>query len=335
MGKLEIMLKQYEFLRKEIVQCIYLRQLAIVGIFTTILAGLSVLLSESVSCQPCGSLQLGAIGMAFLVNCFGSLYVHEQHRNRRACHFNLMLERLMTKEARDTTIVEFGEGENKRTVSPIIGWENFLMKSKACKRLNGPFYVARYLGVSLPILVFSVPLVVAVLISFPTFGLVLSDWKLLLPLVVSLGSVSVLVMLGLTVAGQWKKSKDIRFHTTWWCMGLTGAFYLSPLVIVLIHLVRFALSEVSPHCTRPGATVILGFESPLPVLIALVVVGLPLGFWTLYIFFNVMKWLGESAEARAGVEVPMEEAVGQWIADYCKELDDDSKLLKKWDKLPH
>jgi hypothetical protein len=170
MEKLDIMMKQYEFLRKEIVQCIYLRQLAIVGIFTTIVAGIGVLFADREFPLPEGALQAGAIGIALLVNAFGSLYLHEQFRNRRACQFNLILERLMTRAATERLFAE-EKGRLAKHVRPVIGWENVLMYSRACKRLNGPFYIARYLGVLAPILIFSVPLMALLFASFSLYGL--------------------------------------------------------------------------------------------------------------------------------------------------------------------
>ena len=70
---LEIMLRQYEFLRTEINQCTLLRQAAVVGIFTTMVGGaggLFVLSSEAL--QP-NALLFGALGVVFLVNAFAEV----------------------------------------------------------------------------------------------------------------------------------------------------------------------------------------------------------------------------------------------------------------------
>lgn len=340
MGKLEIMLRQYEFLRKEIVQCIYLRQAAVLGIFTTIVAGMGFLFAERDTPIPVLALQLGVVGIAFLVNAFGSLYLHEQHRNRRACQFNLILERLITKAAISTKVFP---DEDDVNVCPIIAWENFLMYSEECKRLNGPFYIARYLGVALPILVFSVPLIVVT--SSLNLNLEHYNFWHLFPSVLSFVSVCLLIGAGLLEASQREKpSVRCRINlSSRRLRQILTVIYISPLFILGVYFLIFALRATESTADTSFINYLLALLCGVSVL---------LGCWSTYVFFYIMKWLGESkkgskeppqkkdpgaAQSNPGKDTqtpePGESGVGQWMLSYCERIagsDSRQLMLSEW-----
>ncbi|MFC2095890.1 hypothetical protein ACFLSW_05595 [Candidatus Bipolaricaulota bacterium] len=340
LGHLEIMLRQYELLRSEINQCTLLRQAAVVGIFTTLVAGMGGLFVLRSDPLTPGLLQLGVIGVVFLVNAFGSLYLHEQHRNRRVCAFVLILERLLTKAASDYAI---SQGEGGSAVCPIMAWENFLAYSEASDRLNGPLYKARYLGVALPILVFGVPLIVATFSLIPNPELNLF-WRGV-PLLVSCVSVLLLIGFALWEASQKEKDPDKkRIDSRSRPLRLfLQSLYICPLPILAVYIACF-----------PSSDIILssGFSLPGYLLAGVAVVSTSFGFWSTYVFFGIMKWLSEEeqvcqnhpqqgklasgpsdlGENDAALE---ESSIGRWLLSYCERIAHSSPedlMLRSWSR---
>ena len=318
-----IMLKQYELLRHEIVQCINLRQLAIVGIFTSILAGLGVLITQGAAVSQIaksGALPFVAIGVAFLVNAFGSLYLHEQHRNRRACIFNLAIERLLTKlacRAAGTQVVPAGAAEaTPKKCFPVIAWENFLTLSKTCKKLNTPFYKARYLGVGLPILVFSAPILTLTLVGYSPHGNIGDPfWRLML---FGLSAASVCALMARAFrhasrAGQVQGGKPSTCSVV--CL---GTLYVAPILIVVGLLGQAIITKADyPLSGLPEETAagLFGVGASWSLFLMAAAVSVVLAIWTLFVFFHIMRWLGEDKKVTV-------KHVFDWIAEYCKKVDD-------------
>jgi len=154
-----LLLKQYEYLRSEIIQCIYLRQVAVIGLFTSFGAAIGALLGWKglmLMAARAGVLGLVAAGAAFVANCFGALYLHEQSRNRRACSLNKAVEWLATGLA----------WSEKQTCQGFLIWENYIT-SDVFKRHNVPFYVRRTMALGLPIVLFTVPTVLGFQLALP------------------------------------------------------------------------------------------------------------------------------------------------------------------------
>jgi hypothetical protein len=344
-----LLLKQYELLRREIVQCIYLRQLAIIAVCTAILTGTGVAFVHSNAIGPAsesGMLPFVALGLAFAVNCFGSLYLHEQHRNRRACVFNRVIERLVTSAAsKDCQKDEEGGeqtgqvGENsgnngKKNAEDVtcdfLGWENFLV-SDECKEMARPFYTARYLGVGLPLLLFAVPLFAATVVVFGPYTEFIRGFAR-----ATVAALSMAGLLGCVATACWaawretrpksgtgarpgdqddspdekeqKQNRKKRGKSSHVIHGLVAALYISPLVAIAKLLLPY--DKTIPH---PDLN-LLGLESAAEVralLLSAVVLACFLGLWTLYIFFHVTKSLGQETPQEA------EERVGKWILNYC------------------
>ncbi len=316
---LDIMLRQYELLRAEINQCTLLRQAAVVGIFTTLVAGIGGLFALRSDLLAPGPLQLGAVGVVFLVNAFGSLYLHEQHRNRRVCAFVLILERLLTKAASDDTV---SQGNGNSTVCPVMAWENFLVHSEASDHLNGPLYRARYLGVGLPILVLGVPLIVAAFSLLPSPELS-KVWRGL-PLLISCVSVLLLIGFALWEASQKEKatnktkisvrSQPVRLFLKY--------LYICPVPILAVLILRYPRADILPSS---------GFSFPVELLVGVAFLSTFLGLWSAYVFFGIIKWL---SEAEQGTDAASKESdVGRWLHSYYKRvarLNREQLMLETW-----
>jgi|GEM_PF-3039923 len=341
MDKGGILLKQYELLRQEIVQCIYLRQVAIVGIYTSILTGVSIVVSKGggTSLAKSGSLPFVILGFTFLVNSFGSLYLHEQHRNRRACLFNRVIERLLTKAASTEAIGEEREPEEPeedeeapnpgRRTCYFIGWENFLV-SKACRTTNLRFYFARYLGVALPILVFSVPAFVVAFLVSSAYNEITKGMVFLLVCLTGLGVTLLLLVAG---ARAWRKALEQRGNCK--CLSrvvdlllkllnrwVVGLLYTSPCALV-----GYALYPIHGNLTFPEGFVLSSSERVGVLLWSALAVSFLMALWSLYIFFHVAKWLGGETPANE------ENEVGKWVSAFCREAStaDAHSLLTHWD----
>ena len=140
---LDVLLKQYEFLREEITRCIYLEHIAILGLYTFLGLVIASLVKEDVldsinSFAPTKHpLLLFLLVFAQVIICgFGSLFLKEQARNRRACSFLRALEDIINKK-----IGEIG-----------IYWENFITSTFIEDYpINPQYYLNRLLSVGLPI----------------------------------------------------------------------------------------------------------------------------------------------------------------------------------------
>ena len=183
---IDVLLNQYNYLREEIVRCIYLEHLAIIGLYTSLGVVIASLVGEIVkhgiaknTDNPITSfldliknLELGDLILFLLllilaqifVNGFGSLFLKEQARNRRACSFLRGVEHIINEK-----IGEIG-----------IYWENFivspLIHKKMTKRdyfgfkipVNPQYYKNRLLGVGIP--VYLPNLLITSLIAFLLFN---------------------------------------------------------------------------------------------------------------------------------------------------------------------
>lgn len=140
---LDVLLKQYEFLREEITRCIYLEHIAILGLYTFLGLVIASLIKED-ALDPISNFDitkhlffLFLLVFAQIIICgFGSLFLKEQARNRRVCSFLKALEDLINSK-----IGEIG-----------IYWENFITSTFINKYpINPQYYLNRLLGVGLPI----------------------------------------------------------------------------------------------------------------------------------------------------------------------------------------
>jgi len=170
-GPEQLLLKQYEFLRAEIIQCINLRQVAIIGMFTALLAAVATLLGSDkllADSAITGALPFVALAVGLVANSFGSLYVHEQARNRRACSLNRAIEYLLTCLAWKTA----GRSQG------FVLWENYIADTPAGDS-NELFYRTRAMGIGLPLLLFTIPTVVIAQVGFAPYAeLVRADVRL-------------------------------------------------------------------------------------------------------------------------------------------------------------
>ncbi len=151
---LDVLLKQYEFLREEITRCIYLEHIAILGLYTFLGLVIASLIKED-ALDPISNFDitkhlffLFLLVFAQVIICgFGSLFLKEQARNRRACSFLRALEYIISEK-----IGEIG-----------IYWENFIVSPLIDKKINmlehlmfeipvnPQYYKNRLLGVGIPI----------------------------------------------------------------------------------------------------------------------------------------------------------------------------------------
>jgi len=320
MGSWELLIKQYELLRKEIIQCIYLRQLAVVGIYSAILTGVGLIASKGVAglagsaFSPASpAIPFIALGFTAIVNSFASLYLHEQHRNRRACLFNRSIERILTNAASRDTFFE----EENASVSPFMGWENFLV-SDACKTTNSYFYVARYLGIALPMLILGMPIFIGSLAFLGYSYTGITQATSLQDTLMGLGIFSSIALVlwylyhairrSLKEESTKRKSEPLRW-----------AFLLYAFLPAALILAFFCLSGYIGKTKNPTMFVtFLGFA---------VVIALLLACWSLYIFFHITKWLRNEAT------LDEEKKVTKWISKFCERAYSASphQLLVGWE----
>ena len=156
----DVLLNQYDFLREEVVRCIYLEHAAIIALYTSLGLTVAFLIREGITqklnlCDLAYNLGsdetilflFALIFAQVIINGFGSLFLKEQARNRRACSFLKAIEYLMNKK-----IGEIG-----------IYWENYITSRLIDKKLriadffkfeisiNPQYYKNRLLGVGLPV----------------------------------------------------------------------------------------------------------------------------------------------------------------------------------------
>ena len=171
---IKVLLKQYEFLRDEVIQSIYLKHIAILGLYTFLGWTVVILIERGADGKLLhivksirefavhdltNTLNLNEMIFYFftlifvqmIVNGFGSLYLKEHYRNRRACSFLIAIEELVNRK-----IEEIG-----------IYWENYIT-SRFIKnyKINPKYYKNRLLGVGLPVFLpnFFITLVIGVVL---------------------------------------------------------------------------------------------------------------------------------------------------------------------------
>jgi predicted dehydrogenase len=161
---IDVLLKQYGFLRGEITRCIYLEHLAIIGLYTS-LGVVAAALIENITKTGCEctfqipflaekfdlgktvAFLLVLVFLQVLVSGFGSLFLKEQARNRRACSFLKAIEYII----------------NERVGEVSIYWENYITSHLIAKKskwrdffkfeipVNPQYYKNRFLSVGLPV----------------------------------------------------------------------------------------------------------------------------------------------------------------------------------------
>lgn len=301
-GPEKLLLKQYEFLRNEIVQCIYLKQFAVIGMFTAFFAAAGALLGLRdlipIAARS-GVLPLVAGSVAIVVNCFGSLYIHEQIRNRRACSFNRAIEYLLTCLA----------WKDAEKCQGFLLWENYITDGTT-DDYSRPFYFARTMGMGLPLLLLTVPVIVILQVSFAPYA-GLTDERI--RLVVAGGAIAVCVGLALASVrssrstSKWKKGRRAYLLRT-----VLTVLYVSPSAAIA----TYALASPDwPHS--------LGLDGqPLqswPILWLTVLANLSavaLGFWATRTFFELTSWLT--------VRLPDVAAVLRWL---CREGERSKRVI--------
>ena len=161
---IDVLLKQYGFLRDEITRCIYLEHLAIIGLYTSLGVVAAVLIENTTKTGGEFTFQipffakesdvektvaffLVLVFLQVLVSGFGSLFLKEQSRNRRACSFLKAIEYII----------------NERIGEISIYWENYITSHLIAKKskwrdffkfeipVNPQYYKNRFLGVGLPV----------------------------------------------------------------------------------------------------------------------------------------------------------------------------------------
>jgi hypothetical protein len=159
---LRVLLKQYDFLRSEITQSIYLEHAAILALYTFLGLTTALILEGGIRARfeflgLLGELDYGntlvllllLIFAQVIANGFGSLFLMEQSRNRRACSFLKAIEYLINEEIGEICIY----------------WENYIVSKLIEKKIGKEEYVKfnipitrqyyknRVLGVGLPVFV--------------------------------------------------------------------------------------------------------------------------------------------------------------------------------------
>ncbi|MDD5264419.1 MAG: hypothetical protein PHU43_06250 [Candidatus Bipolaricaulis sp.] len=286
----ELLINQYEFLRAEIVQCINLRYLAIVGIFTTV-AGAAVALAGTdgliAVLRDKELLPFFGMAVAFLVNCFGALYVHEQHRNRRACAFNRAIERVLAQDAR-------ARGDSVGALS----WENFLL-SDVARRTDFGFHVARYFGVALPVIVFSMPVVAmgfvaADLLSASAGSSGGSSFPGMWPVVASFAAA--VLLFATAVHSAWRVERNAKRKRA---LTRTRPFGVTRLLLLLCYVGPVGLIAAGASHGEGGPSSLL---TPLALALAFLLAV------TSFLLFNaIVRWLGDSG--------PSVDDAKRWLED--------------------
>jgi predicted dehydrogenase len=162
---LDVLLKQYELLRSEIIQSIYLEHAAILGLYTFLGLTIAALISRGTINLEGPVLPLILIFAQVVVNGFGSLFLMEQSRNRRACSFEKAIERLISKK-----LGEIGLYWEHYIVSHLIKGKKSLREYIASDiPINKQYYKNRLLSVGLPI--YLPNLLITSLLCFFTFGI--------------------------------------------------------------------------------------------------------------------------------------------------------------------
>jgi predicted dehydrogenase len=151
---IDVLVNQYNFLREEIVRCIYLEHAAIIGLYTAFGLAVATLIGKIMDPHFSFSLLIENPVFLFLlilaqvvINSFGSLFLKEQARNRRACSFLRALEYLISEKIGEICIY----WENYITCPLIDKKIDFLQYFKFRIPINCQYYKNRLLGVGIPI----------------------------------------------------------------------------------------------------------------------------------------------------------------------------------------
>lgn len=155
---IKVLLKQYDDLRKEIVECIHLEHWAIVGLYTSlglVAAYLAIgeikeefsILDLTGDLKSVLFLLFILIFVQIIVNEFGSLFLKEQARNRRACSFQRAIEYIINKKIGGIGIYWENYITSKLIAGKMKWWEYFGYEIP----INPQYYKNRLLGVGLPI----------------------------------------------------------------------------------------------------------------------------------------------------------------------------------------
>ena len=170
---IDLLDRQYEHLRAEIVQAVNMRHLAVLGMFTIIAGTIGALLSQGDDLgmiAASGFMPYLVLVFAFLLNAFGTIFLKEQARNRRCTALNQEIERIITRLASRKSAAD-----GNRKWPGFLAWENFI-RSDAAERHNRLYYQSRDFGVGLPILLFTIPAAIALQLFLPPFGNCPNTW---------------------------------------------------------------------------------------------------------------------------------------------------------------
>lgn len=157
---IDVLLNQYNDLRAEITQCIYLEHAAIITFYTFQGIVVAFLLREGITpnSQFIDSIHQMDIGKAILLLSmlilaqtitinFGSLFLKEQARNRRACSFQKAIEYLINKKIKGIGIYWENYITSKLVNKKISKWEYFKLRIP----INREYYINRLFSIGLPI----------------------------------------------------------------------------------------------------------------------------------------------------------------------------------------
>lgn len=129
---IDVLLNQYNDLRKEIVLSIHLEHWAIVGLYTSLGLAFAYLITGEITEKfELPDLLLLLVFIQIVANGFGSLFLKEQARNRRACSFQKAIEYII----------------NKKIGGIGIYWENYITSKLITVEINR----RDYFGYSIPI----------------------------------------------------------------------------------------------------------------------------------------------------------------------------------------
>jgi hypothetical protein len=274
----KVLLKQYEFLRAEIVQCIYLLNAAVLAMITVVVGSTAAI---SVSMQHVGvtmSAQMMVyllLGVALLIDVLAAVYLQEQARNRRATLINAAIERLVTWHLtrKDAELRGF------------LCWENFI-RSSLCRPLNREYYRARQLAAVIPVLLFTIPVPLALQLGLRAdlggyLGCAVAS-LICVTLPVTYALCYIVRQPGKEGAGRARRLRRVQ--------RVMGALYVAGPIVVAVS------SAVAPGTAVDRASLFLA-----NAFLAL------LGLWAWHMSWRLTVWLSETE--------PCEGQVGKWLAD--------------------
>ncbi|MGD2249744.1 MAG: hypothetical protein PVF58_15150 [Candidatus Methanofastidiosia archaeon] len=215
----DILLEQYKYLRSEVTQSIYLEHAAILGLYTSLGVIVVALLTGAQGDFSISSILENAelervilflVGLLFaqvLINGFGSLFMKEQARNRRACSLLKAIEYLINEKIGEIGII----WENYITSSLIDKKKeevkdidfNFIMKCmKDCVKfirfdipINRQYYKNRLFSVGIPIFLSNELILCVIGFFWGTFWHRLGFWGQLTIISLTCFGVSLLIII--------------------------------------------------------------------------------------------------------------------------------------------